>query len=145
MLKLEHWIIALIAIFAPVQGAIATAALLVVMDLFLGIWAAKRRSEAITSSGIKRTVGKVALYEAAICLAFLAQTYLIGNLLPVTSLVTALIGLTELKSVFENLDSISGGSLLKSIIARITQSEFSGQAADKQQRQAKSEDETTAK
>lgn len=123
MKYLESALLALIAVFTPIQAALATTLALIIIDLATGIIASYRRSEKITSSGLKRTVGKILLYNLAICTAFLVQTYLTGDILPVSKLVTALIGLVELKSVLENLDSISGTSLFKVLVAKIVQSE----------------------
>lgn len=58
------------------------------------------------------------VYEAAICLAFLTGTYLVSQV-PVMSLVSGLVGLTELTSVLGNINVIAGGSLLKAIIAAL--------------------------
>ncbi len=113
--------LALIAIFAPIQSAIISVFVLVCVDLATGIVAAHGRKEPISSSGIKRTVGKILLYEIAIMAAFICQSYLTGDLLPVCKLVTAMIGLVELKSVLENLGGVGENSLFKSVLGRITQ------------------------
>jgi len=54
-----------------------------------------------------------------ICLSFLVETFLSGSLVPVSKIATTIIGLTELKSVMENLDLLAGGSLLKSLIGAV--------------------------
>lgn len=122
MKTLWIWATALIALFAPVKAAAIATLALVFADLITGVVAAYRRGEPITSSGLKTTVIKLFVYEAAIMLAFLAQTYLTGTILPVCNLATSVIGLTEMKSVLENLDSISGGSFFKSLIAKVSSS-----------------------
>lgn len=122
MKQLWAWVVAILAIFAPIKAAAICAIVLVFADLITGVWAAKKRQEKITSGGLKRSIGKLALYETAICLGFLAQTYLTGSVLPVCSLITSVVGLTEMKSVLENLDSINGTSFYQSVIDKITQS-----------------------
>lgn len=107
------------AVFAPIKGAIVTVICLTIMDLITGIIAAKKRGEPLTSAGLARTVVKIAVYQVATLCAFLAQKYLILDVMPICTLVTSLIGLTELKSVLENLDSISGGSFFKVIISKL--------------------------
>jgi len=114
--------IGIVTIFAPIQAALIVALCLVVADLITGVIAAKKQKEAITSSGIKRTVGKIVLYELAICLAFLCQQYLTGDLFPASKLVTALVGLTELTSILENLNAIHGAPVFKIILDKITKS-----------------------
>lgn len=120
---LEIASLAIIAVFAPIQAVVCTVAVLVLCDLLTGVLASYRRGESITSTGFKRSVGKIFLYEVGLLMAFLVQTYLTGDILPATKLVSSLIGLTELKSILENLDSVSGGSLYSSIIQRIAQSQ----------------------
>lgn len=111
--------ISLLAVFAPIKAVLATALVLVLADLIVGILAARKRGEPITSAGIRRTVGKILVYETAIMLGYLAQTHLMGDIIPVVKIISGLIGAVELKSCLENLDTVSGGSLFKSLIAKL--------------------------
>lgn len=113
-------LLATLSIFAPIKPAVIAVMVLTIIDLISGVIAAKRRGEPITSAGFSRTVGKIAVYQIAVLTAFLAQKYLVLDIMPVCNLVTSLIGLTELKSVLENLDSISGGSFFSSVVAKIS-------------------------
>lgn len=115
--------LSVLAVFSPIEAVIMSVFALVAADFITGVWASKKKGKKITSGGFKRTVGKLFLYEIAICAAFLVQTYLTGDLLPALKLVSALIGLTELKSVLENLDAINGDSFFNSILNRVAQSE----------------------
>ncbi len=119
----ENVMLALLVVFAPIKGAILAAFVLIVADLVTGVVAAKKRGEKIKSAGVKRTVGKILLYESAICAAFLCEQYLTGDLFPACKMVTALIGVVELKSVLENLDSINGGGMFKSVVDRLVQAQ----------------------
>lgn len=105
--------------FAPTRGMLIAAGALVFIDLITGVWASYKQGHAIQSSGLQRTIVKLVVYESAILLAFLAQTYLIPDL-PVTNIVSSFVGLTELKSCYENIDIISGENLLKRIIDRLS-------------------------
>lgn len=120
MRYLESLALACLAVFAPIKAVLATTLVLVLLDTATGVYAAYRRKEKITSTGLKRTAGKIALYEFALCVAFLAQHYLIGDDFPACKLVSAMVGLVELKSILENLDSISGTDLFQSILSAIT-------------------------
>ena len=122
MKQLEALALALLVVFAPIQAAVITTFTLIILDLVTGILAARKRGEPISSSGLKRTVGKVLLYELAIVAAFLVQQYLTGDLFPASKLVTAMIGLVELSSMLENLDTLNGNPIFKTLIAKITQS-----------------------
>lgn len=110
---------AMTAVFAPAKGMVLTALVLVIMDMITGILASRKLKQPITSAGIGRSIVKTLVYEAAILLAFLTQQYLTGPEVPVSNIVAGLIGLTELKSVMENLNTVSGGSLLSSIIDKL--------------------------
>lgn len=120
---MKTWLInmmmAMTAVFAPAKGMVLTALVLVIMDMITGMLASRKQKEPITSAGIGRSVVKTMVYEAAILLAFLTQQYLTGPEVPVSNIVAGLIGLTELKSVMENLNIVSGGSLLSSIIDKL--------------------------
>jgi len=118
MKHVPTFILAIVTVFAPIQAALATVMVLIIVDLATGIAAAKKRKEAITSSGLKRTVIKFFIYETALILAFLCGQYLI-DILPVVKIVSTFIGLTELKSCYENLNEISGGDLLKQLISKL--------------------------
>lgn len=113
-------LLASVAVFAPIKGAVIAVMILTIVDLISGVIAAKKRGEEITSSGFGRTVVKIAVYQVATLCAFLAQKYLVLDVMPVCTLVTSLIGLTELKSVLENLDSISGGSFFSTIVGKLS-------------------------
>jgi phage-related holin len=111
--------LAILAVFAPIKAAIITVLVLVVFDLITGVWAAQKRNEPIMSSGFRRTIVKLFLYEIALAMGFLAETYLLDAALPISKIVSAFIGLTELKSVMENMNEIGGGNLFASLIAKL--------------------------
>jgi phage-related holin len=112
--------LAILAVFAPAQAMILSSVALVVMDLITGVAAARKRSETITSAGLSRTVAKLLVYETAILLAFLTQTYLTGATIPVANIVAGFVGITELLSCMENLNDISGNNLLKALLEKLS-------------------------
>ena len=109
----------ILAVFAPVQTTIVAAGVLVLADLVTGCFAAVKRGERIRSDKLRKTVVKLLVYETAICLGFIGETYLLGGTVPVVKLASALIGVVELKSVLENLDAITGGAVFKTLIERL--------------------------
>lgn len=117
--KLKIISLTLLAVFAPIKAIILTAFVLILADLFTGVFAAFKRKEPITSAGFKRTLIKLFVYQSAIMLGYLAETYLTGTLLPVSKIITSYIGFTEIVSVLENLNSIAGGSLLTALITKL--------------------------
>jgi hypothetical protein len=104
---------------APVHPAVITALCLPLVDLTLALISARRAGEAITSAGLKRSVAKVLMYELAIVLAFVTEQYLLSSLVPAVRVVTGLIGMTELKSCLEHLDTLGGQPLFASILKRL--------------------------
>lgn len=111
--------LALIAVLAPAQGMILTAFLLVTVDLITGVIAAHKRGEKITSARLRDSVTKAVVFEICIILGFLTEIHLTGPDLPVSKWVAGLIGLAEMRSCVENLNSISGGNLLKSLLDKL--------------------------
>ena len=112
-------LLAVCAVFAPVQSILVATLALVGTDLVTGVLAAWKRGEAIRSAGLRRTVGKLLVYEVAICVGWVAERYLMGAAVPATKLIAGLIGAVELKSCLENLDSLGGGGVLRSVILRV--------------------------
>jgi len=121
MRYLEAFILAVVTVFAPAKTALIAALALVFFDFVTGVLAARKRKEKITSAGFKRTVGKIVLYEMALCMAFLAQEFLLGDDVPAFKLISTMIGLVELKSILENLDTINGKPVFRAILKKITQ------------------------
>lgn len=116
---LEGLALSVLAVFAPIQGIIITTLILILSDLITGILAALKKKQTITSAGLRRTVTKLAIYLSAVCLGYLVEFYMISGLLPVSKIVAALIGLTEAKSIFENLDVLNGNPIFKSLIEKL--------------------------
>jgi len=111
-------ILAILSVFAPAKSMILSGLSLVLIDLMTGILASRKQGIKITSSGLQRTIVKLAVYEIAIMLAFLVQHYMVAEI-PVANIVSSFVGITELKSCLENIDILSGGDFLKSIIERL--------------------------
>lgn len=108
-----------IAILAPIHAVMITVGVLIISDLILGIWAALKRGEKITSAALRRTVSKMLIYQLAIITGFLCQHYLIEDFFPITKLIAGVIGAVEMKSILENADSINGSSIFKAIISKL--------------------------
>lgn len=112
-------LLALGSLFAPTKPILIAIMVLSMIDLLTGILSAHKRKEPITSSGLKRTVLKIAVYQFAVLTAYLVQLYLTGPDLPVMNMVASLIGITELKSVLENLDIVLGESAFGAVVSKL--------------------------
>jgi len=112
-------LVSTVAVFAPIKAVILVTGILIFADLFTGIMAARKKGEKITSAGLRRTVTKLFVYNAAIMLGFLAEVYMLGGFLPVSKIASGLIATVELASLYENLNTIHGSNLFKSLIDKL--------------------------
>lgn len=119
MTWLKASLLGLFAVFTPVHTVMATAGALLIIDLILGVWAAAKRKEIITSAALRRTVSKLLVYEMAIITGYLAEHYMLSDSLPIVKLAAAAIALVEMKSILENLNEIHGAPVFASIITAI--------------------------
>lgn len=120
---MKDWLTAtmlsVLAIFAPIKALLLTTGIIIFADLILGIWAAHKRGESITSAGIRRTVTKLGVYNAAILLGFLIETYMLEGFIPISKIAGGLIGVVECKSIMENLNDLHGSDLFKTLIKKL--------------------------
>lgn len=110
--------ISTLAIFAPIHSLLLTTGVMIFADLVTGVMAAKKRGESITSAALRRSITKIFVYEAALMLAFLAERYM-DAALPFVKMASGMISLTEIKSIYENLNEISGNQLLRVLIDKL--------------------------
>lgn len=120
---MKDWAVSLalstLGIFAPARELFIATGILIVADMVTGLMAAHKTGKPITSAKLRDTVSKFLIYNIAVGCAFLVQKYMMSDLIPVSNIVSSAIGLTELKSILENVDRIRGGSLVKEIIAKL--------------------------
>lgn len=109
-------LLALLAVLMPIKAILLIVGFLIFADLFTGIAAALKRGEKINSAGFRRTIVKLFLYQTAILTGFLIETYLLGELIPITKMVGGIIGCTEGLSIFENINEASGNNMFRKII-----------------------------
>lgn len=112
-------ILASFAALAPIHAVMAAAGILIVIDTVLGVLAARKRGDPITSAQLRRTISKMLIYQAAIISAFLVEHYLMGDILPIVKMCGGAIGLVEGKSVLENCDELNGNPIFASLIKRL--------------------------
>lgn len=108
----------LLGFLMPVAGFVGMITFLVIVDLYSGVKAAQHRKEKITSTGFKRTVGKITLYFCAILAARGIDTVFLlpkGHDLDVTWVVAGFIAMTEFKSLLENIYTVTGVDVWKEI------------------------------
>jgi hypothetical protein len=123
MLTLKKLLLELLAslaiILLPIKAVMITVGFLILADFVFGIWAAKKRGEAITSRKMGASISKAVVYQTAVVSAFLVEKYLMEGLIPVTKIVSSMIGIVEIKSLFENCSTILGQPVFKAIFDKI--------------------------
>jgi len=120
---MKDWVIGAVvsmaAVFAPIKAVILVTGLLIFFDLVTGIWAAKKKGQKITSAGLRRTITKIFVYNAAIMLGFLAETYMLDGFIPISKISSGLIAVVEMASLLENLNTINGSPIFKDLINKL--------------------------
>jgi hypothetical protein len=93
--------------------------IIVLVDLYTGRMAAKHRGEAIMSSKYRNSVRKYILYMIGILISELfIRTFTLP--IPLTYMVAGVIALTEIKSIFENIETVTGVRLWSYIGEKLT-------------------------
>ena len=121
--KLSALIMSVALVFMPIKATLITVMVLTVADLISGIMASRKEGKKITSSGLKRTIIKTTVYELVVMLGFLTEQFMTGDALPIVKILAGFIGLTELKSVLENVERISGMPIIKMLIEKLNQTD----------------------
>jgi phage-related holin len=120
---MENWIksslVGLVGIFAPIYMVMFSAGFLIFVDLITGCWKSVKQGQKITSAGWRRTVTKMCVYQIALMSGFLAEIYLLDNVIPVSKIVASAIGMTELLSIVENIEFIYGEPIFKKLIKKL--------------------------
>jgi hypothetical protein len=120
---MKDWVIGIslsaLAVFAPIKALFLVTGILILSDLFTGILAARKRGQKISSAAMRRTITKVFVYQCAIGIGFLIETYMLDGFVPVSKIAAGLISLVEGKSIFENLDVINGHPIFKTLVEKL--------------------------
>lgn len=113
----EYWIGVVFTMLSWIASYIISVAaflsftlVIVLVDLYSGRLAAKHRGEAIISKHYRNTVRKYILYMLGILIAELfVRVFQLP--IPLTYMVAGVVALTEIKSIFENIETVTGVNL----------------------------------
>ncbi len=103
-----------ILFLAPIQASIKAVFALVLVDLVFGLIASFKKGEKIQSRKLAHTPLKLFVYFAAIVVVYAADTY-IGLGVPATKIVTGIIGATEVLSLLEKAEAITGAPVFQKL------------------------------
>lgn len=121
-------ILSALAVLAPIKSILIVTGVLIFSDLITGVMAARKRGEEITSAGLRRTLSKIFIYNFGLINSFLVDTYMLpsifmdsqlGTYISFCKLVSMVIGFVELKSILENLNTINGEPIFKTVINKL--------------------------
>jgi hypothetical protein len=115
--------VATISIFTPVIPMLLTIGVLIVIDFLVGIYRAFKMNEQITSRKMGNTISKMFLYQLTIISLFLFETFILMGILPVTKIGSVLISITELKSIDESVEKMTGVGIWKKLVRIIKRGE----------------------
>lgn len=125
---LKSFLVSLFSFFLPVVPLILLVGGFILIDTILGVWAAKKRGEKITSRKLGNIIPKMILYQMAVLSAFVLDVWLLGEfikfILSIDLLFTKLVAMTlifiEILSINENFTFITGKNLFQSFKLMIT-------------------------
>ena len=122
----DYWIGVIFTMFSWISSFIMSVAtflsftlVIVLVDLYTGRMAAKHRGEAIKSSGYRQSVKKYVLYMLGILISEL-YIRVFSLPIPLTYMVAGVVALTEIKSIFENIETVTGVDLWGYVGEKIT-------------------------
>jgi hypothetical protein len=120
---LSYLFVSLLAVFAPVIPLLLTIGCLITIDFIIGIYRAFKMKEVITSRKMGNTISKMLLYQLTILSLFVFETYILQGLLPVTKIGAGMISVTELKSIDESVEKMTGIGVWKKLTKIIRRGE----------------------
>lgn len=108
-------VISLLAVFSPVVPLLLTIGFLIVLDFIVGIYRAWKLNEPITSRKMGNSISKMLLYQITILSLWVFEIYIIGSIIPITKIGGGLIAVTEIKSIDESVEKMTGIGVWKKI------------------------------
>jgi hypothetical protein len=121
--QFEKWIVPLaitvFAALAPIHSILLVVGVLIVGDMILGIWAAIKSGESIVSSRMRDTVSKMFIYQTVIIMGFIVEKWMLQEFIPISKLTASVIGVVEMKSIYENAGIILGQPLFKELVIKL--------------------------
>lgn len=115
-----HYFSMMLLVIAPIKPTLIAVAVIICADLLTGVMASRKLGEKITSQKLKKTIGKLFIYEFGLLMCFVLETWLIPDV-PCSKAFAGYIGMVEGKSLFENMYHITGINVMNQIMTQIQQ------------------------
>lgn len=111
--------LAIFAVLAPIHATLFAVGILIFGDMFLGVWAAFKRQETITSARLRDTISKLLIFQTVLILGFVFEKFLFNEFIPVVKIIASAIGIAEMKSILENSSAIVGQPIFDFLIKKL--------------------------
>lgn len=111
----KYLLLASIAFISPIKWLIIGVGALILLDTLSGVYKAYKLKQDITSKRFGHIISKFILYNIGIISGYILQLMIGVDFLPLAKIIACAIGLTELKSITENINQITGIDLWKFI------------------------------
>ena len=120
-MKTKLFLLAPLTILAPIKPLVLLAVTSIILDTCFGIWRSWKKGNKIRSRRLSHTISKSLLYSGAIVFVFLLEKFVISDILGrfiaidliLTKMFTFFCIATELKSVNESYESVTGVDIWK--------------------------------
>ena len=119
-----------LSILSPVMPMIYIAFFVILIDTGFGIWRSVKKGgwKAFRSRRLSHTLSKAFLYSGAILMVFLIEKYIAGDLvghfisvdLVMTKMIAFFCVATEIKSINESYEDVTGKNMIKAIREFVT-------------------------
>ena len=118
------------SILTPIKPLVLIAVTSIILDTCFGVWRSYKKGNKIRSHRLSHTISKSLLYSGAIVFIFCLEKFVISDILGkfiavdlvLTKMFTFFCVVTELKSINESYESVTGKDILKSFIGFVTRS-----------------------
>jgi hypothetical protein len=123
-MKTKLFLLAPLTILAPIKPLVLLAVTSIILDTCFGIWRSYKKGNKIRSRRLSHTISKSLLYSGAIVFVFLLEKFVISDILGhfiaidliLTKMFTFFCVVTELKSINESYESVTGKDVWKAFI-----------------------------
>jgi hypothetical protein len=123
-MKTKLFLLAPLTILAPIKPLVLLAITSIILDTCFGIWRSWKKGNKIRSRRLSHTISKSLLYSGAIVFVFLLEKFVISDILGrfiaidlvLTKMFTFFCVVTELKSINESYESVTGKDVWKAFV-----------------------------
>jgi len=122
MVYIKSFILALGSFFLPIKPLLLLVGLFICTDTILGLWAAYKRGEKISSRKLGNIIPKMILYQSAVLIGYVLDVLLLGEFINyfinipmfITKIIAMILIFVEALSINENFENITGKNLFNS-------------------------------